>query len=158
MAKRGRKRTPLNVLQIRGSTRVYDRPKNEPEPVKGMPNPPEWLKNEGLAEWNRISPLLFKQGTLGLVDGVLLAAYCRTYELYVNIEKQLKVRNQTIKRANGSKMKNPVITIFFQTQDRLIKLANELGIGASSRANISLPEEPKEENKAQQWIDKQKGA
>lgn len=156
MAKRGRKREPTIKLIARGSKRAkYDRPKNEPVPIAGMPSPPEWLQGEGLAEWNRKAPLLYEQGTLALVDDVILAAYCRSWQMFVEIEQMMQKQKLVISRKNGSKMKNPLAAMRNEALDRMVKLASELGIGASSRSGINLPKPKSEtENKSQSWIEK----
>lgn len=160
MAKRGPKRKPTKLLKLRGSRRAEERPKNEPIPVEGMPKPPEWLKGEGLAEWRRKAPLLYEQGTLALIDDVILAAYCRSWQLFVEIEKMMQKQKYVISRKNGSKMKNPLAVMRNEALDRMVKYASELGIGASSRSGINLPKPPTEkENTAHSWLQKHnKGA
>ena len=154
MAKRGRKREPTIKLIARGSKRAkYDRPKNEPIPVQGMPDPPKWLKGEGLAEWKRKAPLLYQQGTLSLIDDMLLAAYCRTYQLFREAEKKLTKQKLILKRKNGSDMKNPLVVIMNEALDRPTKIGTELGIGASSRSGINLPKSKSEkEDIAKDWL------
>lgn len=57
-------------------------------PVKA-PEPPSWLEGEGIAEWNRVVPLLLDMGMLGEVDRVSLAAYCQAAAELVECTKVL---------------------------------------------------------------------
>lgn len=156
MGKRGPKKLPTNVLKIRGSRRVEDRPKNEPVPPLGMPKPPVWLKGEGLAEWKRKAPLLYEQGTLTLVDDTIFAAYCRTYELFVKTNKMMQKQKMVIERKNGSKMQNPLLVIMNQALERMAKLAAEFGMSASGRTGINVPKIPTpQQTDSQKWIEQQ---
>lgn len=41
-----------------------------------LPDPPAWLDEIALAEWKRMSTILYEQGLLTEVDVMLLAGYC----------------------------------------------------------------------------------
>ena len=162
MGKRGPKKTPTNILKLRGSERAKDRPKNEPIPKQGMPQPPEFLGGEALAEWGRKAPLLYEQGTLTLIDDTALAAYCEAYALYVEAldecyDVELGRTRMLVKRANGDEVKNPVLLILNRARSQMIKLAAEFGMTPSGRTGINVPKpKTKKETKAQKWLLKNK--
>lgn len=158
MGKRGPKKLPTNILILRGSRRVEDRPKNEPKPRQGMPNPPEILKGEALDEWNRKAPLLYEQGTLTLIDNSALAAYCISWALMCAALKLCEEDKLIETAKNGSPKKSPIVSILRGAYNDMVRLAAEFGMTPSGRANINVPIEHKDKlTEAQQWIAKQNG-
>ena len=162
MGKRGPKKIPTNILRLRGSRQVENRPKNEPIPKQGMPQPPEFLHGEALAEWGRKATMLYEQGTLTLIDDTALAAYCEVYALYVEsvddcYDAKLGTIIKLIKRANGDMVRNPVLMILNQAREQMIKMAAQFGMTPSGRTGINVPKPvTKKETKAQKWVAKNK--
>jgi P27 family predicted phage terminase small subunit len=161
MGKRGPKKTPTNILKIRGSSLVKDRPKNEPIPVAGMPEPPEWVQGEALAEWNRKAPLLYEQGTLTLVDGNALGAYCVAHEIvYQALEgcrnKKTGKLGLIQKTTNGNITQSCLMALVKTGLRDMNRFAAELGMTAVGRTGINVPKpKTKRESKSQRWIAKQ---
>jgi P27 family predicted phage terminase small subunit len=155
----GRKRLPTQILKLRGSKRLYDRPKNEPVPVMKKPKPPKWLKGDAKKVWDDKADLLFEQGTLTLVDDIVFALFCESYASYMKIYNQVSKEGFTIEANNGKQVRHPLAGMLITARDAVNKIASEFGMSASSRSAINLPKpKPKEVNKAKQWIESQKGA
>ena len=161
MGKRGPKKTPTVILKLRGSSLVKDRPKNEPVPVTGMPKPPEWVMGEALKEWNRKAPLLYEQGTLTLVDGNSLGAYCIAHEI---VHQALEaIRNKKTeklgliaKTTNGNITQSCLIALVKTGLRDMNRFAAELGMTAVGRTGINVPKhETVRENRAKRWNSKQ---
>ena len=82
------------------------RPLNEHEakPRTVIPDPPEILKDEALAEWRRITLLLAEVGLIAKLDRAVIAGYCQAWARYVEAERQLVTTGLIIKAANGFPM------------------------------------------------------
>jgi len=166
MGKRGPKKTPTNILKMRGSRLVETRPKNEPVPVKGIPEPPEFLRAVPLAmeEWYRKVKLLSEQGTLGLIDDTMLGAYCLHYAIYCNtIEQVISEKQNTfnllIKTKNENVIQSPIVGIMHRELMIIRQLAAEFGMTPSARSSINVTESPgKQKTQSQKWLEKQSGA
>ena len=163
MGKRGPKKTPTNILRLRGSRRADDRPKNEPQPRRGMPEPPDYLQGEALAEWHRKAELLYEQGTLTLVDDTILAAYCLAYELMLVALEECRKEGQDklkiiTKTVNCNTIQFPALGVYRTALKDMIKFAAELGMTPSGRTGINVPDKVERRTSAQKWLAKQKKA
>ena len=159
MAKRGRKRVPTNVLKLRGSKQLYTRPKNEPIPTEGMPEPPEWLDDIGRQEWFKWSELLYEQGTLSLVDANQLGAYCDAVSDFIHAKELSKTKEGKtvllIKTVNGNLIISPAYSVKRTARAEMTRLGSLLGMDASSRSGINLPKpKDKSDTKAKRWMAK----
>lgn len=166
MSKRGPKKTPTNILKLRGSQRANDRPKNEPKPKQGMPKPPELIKNspKAMEEWYRKAQMLYEQGTLTMIDDTALGIYCLTYSLASEALEackdqgtgKMKLINKT---AKGNSIQNPALGIYRTALRDMMKFAAEFGMTPSGRTGINVPEkQTKKQTSAQKWLAKQPGA
>lgn len=146
---------PRAIKEARGTIRP-DRDGAEGEtveieaPPQGTTPPPEWLGVEALAEWHRIVPVLEKAHVLSLVDYSQLANYCEAHGLAVKATKQLKREGLTTKRANGSKVANPLVGIAKESRAQALRIAIEFGLTPAGRTRVkpteedpNLPEAPK---------------
>ena len=161
MGKRGPKKTPTNILKLRGSERAKDRQKNEPIPKQGMPKPPDWLDGEGLKEWFKWAQLLYDQGTLTLIDANVLAYYCEAHADFLYAKELCRTRGgktaMVIKTTNGNMMTSPAYAIKRHAMALATKLAAELGMSPTGRTEINVPKpKTKEQTKAQKWVEKNK--
>ena len=79
MGKRGPPPTPKALLQTRGSWRGSDVvvPETILPPI--IPDPPEWLKGEGLKHWEGVLPLLIISRVMRQTDVPALARYCQLW-------------------------------------------------------------------------------
>jgi len=151
----GRKRKPDSLLRLTGSKRLYDRPKNQPKPVLGRPKPPAFLKGEARKEWKRKVDLLYKQGTLTLVDDIAFAAYCIFYEILKAAydacrDEENKNKIQLLDDKNKRKSE---LMILKSTLSEIRGYLAEFGMTPSARSGINLPKNPDDVvGKAQAWL------
>lgn len=138
---KGRKPIPTNIKVIRGE-KNKDRINNDepqPKPAVGI-RPPEWLADEGKAEWGRIAQQLCDIGIVTDIDYVILVGYCTAWAKFVAAEKAINEKGfpagQVYKTEKGNWSTNPFDWISNKAQEQLLKYAAELGIGASSRSRI----------------------
>lgn len=84
MGSRGPKPLPANVLRLRNSRHLANRPSSgEVEPAIEIPSWPKHLMPEARKEWKRITPLLEELGLVALIDRAALALYCQEYAWWV---------------------------------------------------------------------------
>jgi P27 family predicted phage terminase small subunit len=169
MAKRGPKKLPTKILIDRGSRRVADRPKNEPKPTMGIPDPPDFIKPFPIAmeEWYRKVKLLQEQGTLAKIDDTMLGAYCLQYALMCDAAAKIHNAkdngfNMLVKTKNKNIVQSPILGIMNQATIKVERLAAEFGMSPSARSSINVPERIKtKQTKSEQWMTalaKQQGA
>ena len=161
MGKRGPKKTPTVILKLRGSSLVKDRPKNEPNPATGMPKPPAWVMGEALKEWHRKAQLLYEQGTLTLVDGNALGAYCVAHAIVHQAmeactNKKTGKMGLIAKTTNGNIIQSQFMALIKTGLRDMNRFAAELGMTAVGRTGINVPKhEAVRENRAKKWVNKQ---
>jgi P27 family predicted phage terminase small subunit len=164
MGKRGPKKIPTNILKLRGSQRANDRPKNEPKPKQGMPEPPKFLQGNALEEWYRKAQLLYEQGTLTLIDDMALGAYCLAYGLMceaLELCRNTKTgkMNLIAKTVNGNYVQYPALGIYRTALKDMIRFAADLGMTPSGRTGINVAVvSNKKQTQAEKWLAKQSEA
>ena len=72
---RGRPRTPTALKIVRGNPGKRALPKNEPKPTVGA-KVPGWLTVRGRKEWERLGPMLERNGVLTEMDAESLGELC----------------------------------------------------------------------------------
>jgi P27 family predicted phage terminase small subunit len=87
----GRKPVPTALKLLRGNPgRRPIRPDLEPRPEPAIPRCPPELGRLAKKEWRRIAPKLFKLGLLSQTDRAALAAYCATYQHFIEAEVAIR--------------------------------------------------------------------
>ena len=122
----------------------------EPRFSRELPEPPDHLYDEAVAEWKRVAPVLYKSGVLTTVDRTVLAAYCQCYARWIHAEEalavmasrdRLKTGGLVLQTANGNFVQNPLVGIASRAIGDMVKYAIDLGMTPSSRSRVqALPE------------------
>ena len=128
------KPTALKVLQ--GNPGHQTLPKNEPQPRPITPEIPEYLGEAGKRRWNELIPELEYMGTLTIVDGDVLGAYCLSYQKLVAAEAVLAESGPYSERGTGAPIRHPAAIEAESAAKMLHKFGAELGIGAASRSKV----------------------
>ena len=146
MAKRGPKTKPTALKVIEGNKGHRPLNENEPAPAADMPPVPDHLDDEARAEWDRVAPELYAIGVLTVVDGAALGAYCTAFSVWAKAERriQAQARNDDSilaegliqKTKSGNLIQNPLLGIANVARRDMVRLAAELGLTPSSRANL----------------------
>ena len=95
------------------------RPEVEPAIAPVVPNAPDFLTDEALAEWNRLAPELHALDLLRTVDVNTFAAYCTAFARWRSAElvlRDMAKRNAIthgllIRTVEGTPRRNPVVKI-----------------------------------------------
>lgn len=85
----GPARTPVAILQMRGSPRAKTR-ENELQAEPGKPAAPDWLTDAEREHFERTALRLFNLGILADTDGEILTAFVHGYAQWVAIERAMQ--------------------------------------------------------------------
>ena len=103
---KGRKPLPTNFKVINGNPGKRPLNKDEPQFVNVLPDPPDFLTEKALAEWNRMGPKLVESGVVTEGDMAIFAAYCQSWARWKELEalqaKAPLILGEKVKNANGS--------------------------------------------------------
>jgi len=136
---RGRKPKPTVLKLLDGNPGKRPLNDQEPHPAQGIPNRPDWLDTEALAEWDRVTAELADMGLLTLADRAALAAYCTAWSRWVQAEDMVRKFGTIVKSPEkGFPMKSPYLSIADQALETMRKLMVEFGLTPSSRSRIRV--------------------
>lgn len=146
MTRRGPKPQPTQLRLLAGG-RARPSAENEPQPARPVeiPEPPVYLgTGYALEEWNRVIEDLYATGVYANVDQTMLAAYCMSFQRWVqaelDLEKMAKADPTThgamIKTTNGNAIQNPLVGVASTARRDMQRLAAEFGLTPSSRTQI----------------------
>lgn len=142
---RGRKRTPTEILQARGSDRAKDRLK-APKPPAATPTAPTELTGDAKREWNRVTKILSSMGMLTTADRVILTTYCQAWGDYLEARRKLAVEGFTQDSPSGARKKSTWLVIAHDSFAILHRCCAELGLTPSGRAKLAtLGDEKKDD-------------
>lgn len=148
MGKRGPAKTPTETLKLRGSWRADVR-KNEPQPEKGRPRCPKWLRPMAKRYWKRLVPQLDEMGILTLIDGNALARYCQVMAKWREAEEFLASHGDLypVKDEAGNVVRfkqYPQVSTAMKLADQALRLEQQFGLTPSARAGLDAPIKPKD--------------
>lgn len=112
-----------------------------PEPRRGAPRPPDWLKGEALAEWGRVVPELVAIGLLSVVDRAALTAYVNAWATFVSASADIEDRGTIVRGRDGNSVKNPSVGMQRDALQQIKVWCGEFGLTPSARARMALPGE-----------------
>ena len=115
----GRKRIPNALHELHGNPGKRTLPAEPDLPKANEWSAPDYLKADGLDEWNRITPILKACRVLSETDYQVLAAYCAV------------VQEMTSQARSGAPMKTATLQQFRA-------LASELGLTPASRSKVAM--------------------
>lgn len=132
---------PTEIKRLRGNPgkRRLPHPGEEPQPenVETLPEPPDWLGEFGVREWERVGPVLVANRLLTQADLMAFAAYCANVQLMIESMQDIEKNGTTIVGARGE-VRNPALASFAQAVTSLRALATEFGMTPSSRGRMKL--------------------
>ena len=133
----GRKKLPTQLKLLKGTQRAGRLNPNEPMPDIGIPEPPEFLSEAGLIEWNRISKQLVDLGLLSKIDMAALAIYCQAWGRVVKYEKIIAGKGELYKTSNGNIILSPAMWVLNKAYEQVYKFAGEFGMSPAKRASVT---------------------
>ena len=147
---KGRKPKPSNLRRLQGNAGRRALRENEPDPERGIPDPPMWLSSAALDHWREIAPELDALGVLTTVDGLALAMLCEAWADYRQAREILALEGSTYTRMTAagstSVVARPEAAISSDAWKRMKSMLIEFGLTPSSRTRVSIrPHQTKSE-------------
>ena len=150
MGERGPARTPTSVLKTRGSWRAKAR-KGEPQPKKGRPRCPRWIKPEARRAWRELIPQLEMMKVLTKIDKNALVRYCQTLAMWREAHEFLQKHGTVYsERDSGGKVTGlreyPQVARVLRLSEALLRLEKQFGLTPAARASLSIDVGPPKED------------
>lgn len=143
---RGRKPAPPELKVVKGETRPSRlRPDHAP-PVKGAPQPPDWLNREAREEFDRYVEKLGQLGVLSATDdGVIAMAAMRRVEIK-ELTERIEEQGYSYVSDGGLVKRNPDVAMRSEAMKHLQSLEASMGLTPSDRGRVSSTKSKKEDN------------
>ena len=154
----GRPREPINLIMAKGKkhltkAEIEERQKTEITTDHTNVKPPNYLNEEEVKEFYRISKILLDIGIITELDEDCLAHYLVSNSSYIKYTKKIRALEDELLEAKRTDRKAKIkseIELYLTYQARALKqcrvCANDMGLSISSRAKLVMPQ-PKEEKK-----------
>ncbi len=158
---RGNQKQPINLIIAKGKkhltrAEIEERQKTEIHTDHVNVKPPDYLNEEEVKEFYRISQILLDIGIITELDEDCLAHYLISNSSYIKYTKKIRALEDELLEAKRTdrkaKLKSEIDT-YLTYQDKALKqcraCANDLGLSISSRAKLVMPQpkDPPKENK-----------
>ena len=138
----GRKRTPTRLRVLRGNPR--DKPLNlaEPDPSRGVPDPPDWLNNLELEGWTTLTEALASMGVVTIADGPALTLLAVAWAEWREARAVLSLEEPYYQHEDDGGMvfirKHPATAVASDAARRVASLLAEFGLTPSSRSRLEV--------------------
>lgn len=141
MGARGPAAAPAGLKLVNGRGEGRDsggRPvATPPKFEREAPEPPDWLSEEALAEWDRVVPQLEALDLLKTADRAMLVAYCETWDMYMTAVLKVRAEGMTITNPeSGLERKHPVLAVVTEMAGLLRGFAREFGLTPSAEGGL----------------------
>ncbi|NKC58963.1 phage terminase small subunit P27 family [Vagococcus fluvialis] len=101
--------------------------------------PPDWLPQSAISEWDRLVPVMKKDFPLSETDYGLLISYCLAFSRIKTAEGEIRKTGTFITNENtGTKQANPAIRVQSQAMKDLKASASALGMTLEARSKLAL--------------------
>jgi P27 family predicted phage terminase small subunit len=125
---------------------IWQLESSQPRSAADVPEPPEHLDTEALAEWSRIVPALAERGILAILDRAALASWCACWSRHVEAEAQLKATGGAVLTSSeGGAYQNPWLAISNKALMVGAKYLAEFGLTPTSRLRLFGKRDDEEE-------------
>jgi len=149
----GRKPKPTALKIVEGNPGRRKLPEFEPkfDPAQSSPSP--FLNDDAKVEWGRIFGILYEAGVLTEVDRAVLAAYCQSYGVWAQAEREIDKLQQSsvlngliLRTKEGNFIQQPLLGIANRARGDMVKYASEFGMSPTSRVKVETSGTQKKEN------------
>lgn len=104
--------------------------------------PPAWLDEYAVTEWQRIVPLLKKDIPVSELDAALIASHCQAYSDIQKAAKLVQEQGMMVDTADSVKA-NPAVKMKLDATNQMIRIDDLLGLSVYSRAKLAVKNETK---------------
>ena len=101
--------------------------------------PPAWLPQSAISEWERLVPVMRKEFPLSETDFGMLVSYCLAFSRIKTAEAEIR-RSGTylVNEDTGKKAVNPAVRVQSQAMKDMKQAASALGMTLEARAKLAL--------------------
>ena len=145
----GRKKLPSNVKILKGTNRKSRENPNEPVPDTCIPDPPDFLSDYAMDEWNRITRQLENLNLISEMDMAALALYCQAWGRIEKYERMVAAKGEAgeiYKTTNGNYQLSPLMWVINKAYEQVYKFISEFGFSPASRARLSVNKNEKKQD------------
>ena len=104
--------------------------------------PPAWLDEYAVTEWQRIVPLLKKDIPVSELDAALIASHCQAYSDIQKAAELVQEQGMMVDTADSVKA-NPAVKMKLDATNQMIRIDDLLGLSVYSRAKLAVKNESK---------------
>ena len=109
-------------------------------PVTEIPQPPKFLDELALKEWERITPLLESLGCISQIDVAALAGYCQLYSTWEQLQTHINREGITAlvdETSTGMACVSVYHRLIRETYAQMLRYLVEFGLTPVSRSRIT---------------------
>lgn len=104
--------------------------------------PPAWLDEYAVTEWQRIVPLLKKDIPVSELDAALIASHCQAYSDIQKAAELIQKQGMMVETTDSVKA-NPAVKMKLDATNQMMRIDEVLGLSVYSRAKLALKSETK---------------
>ncbi|KFC36861.1 terminase [Lacticaseibacillus rhamnosus K32] len=104
--------------------------------------PPAWLDEYAVTEWQRIVPLLKKDIPVSELDAALIASHCQAYSDIQKAAELIQEQGMMVDTADSVKA-NPAVKMKLDATNQMIRIDDLLGLSVYSRAKLAVKNDTK---------------
>ena len=104
--------------------------------------PPVWLDDYAVTEWQRIVPLLKKDIPVSELDAALIASHCQAYSDIQKAAALIQEQGMMVETTDSVKA-NPAVKMKLDATIQMIRIDDLLGLSVYSRAKLAVKNETK---------------
>ena len=147
----GRKPKPTQLKVVQGTFRKDRKRGAEPQPKRGLPPCPDFLKDAARREYFRIGRKLERIGVLTEVDDLALIGLVQSWMEYLECIEKIRETGMLLKSPGGFPVFNPYTTLANQALKRVKAFLTEFGMTPSSRTRVMAGTTP--DDAGDEWKD-----
>lgn len=129
--------TPTSLKLLRGNPGKRPINHDEPQPESFAAEPPEFLNAEGIAEWNRLVPILMQMKVLTAADYGALANLCKAHSVMLEAFREVAANGLVLDSPQGVKP-NPAVKIAHDAMETENRLMQQFGLTPASRSKVRV--------------------
>lgn len=104
--------------------------------------PPAWIDDYAVTEWQRIVPLLKKDIPVSELDAALIASHCQAYSDIQKAAELIQEQGMMVETTDSVKA-NPAVKMKLDATNQMIRIDDLLGLSVYSRAKLTVKNETK---------------
>ncbi|AWK85039.1 phage terminase small subunit P27 family [Azospirillum thermophilum] len=152
----GRRPTPTHLKLVKGNPGKRGINKQEPQPRRTLPSPPDHLSDGARLTWGRLTVLLDRMGVLTEADAYALERLCEIYGEILECQEVIAEVGRTYETRNeaGSVMyrARPEVAMLADADRRFKSYLVEFGLTPAARSKVKVADGEQEADPLQSYF------